>query len=245
MTREDRSNAAVSETLGYILLFGIVTLSMGTIYAIGYPALQSNIDANIFESAEQNFIVLQSNMDRVAFDQTPVKVLKLKLQSSAIAVNNESSMTIDWGGASQTVTGEGEIQFQKDSKTLTYEMGAVFKKYPREGTVIVSKPPIYTSRINNQDIVTIGLVSVNGNSYIAGKGIATLTLGHNSSNMEMTDTLTNVTVAINSSHATKWAEYLEDIGFDIGPSSTATSVTAYKNDTMLILSRHVVDVDIS
>ncbi|MDI3486053.1 MAG: hypothetical protein PWQ50_1273 [Methanolobus sp.] len=80
MTREDRTNAAVSETLGYILLFAIVTLSMGVIYAIGYPALQSNMDANVFESAEQNFIVLQSNMERVAFDQTPVKVLKLKLQ---------------------------------------------------------------------------------------------------------------------------------------------------------------------
>jgi hypothetical protein len=246
MTREDRSNAAVSETLGYILLFGIVTLSMGVVYAIGYPALQSNIDANVFESAEQNFIVLQSNMDRVAFDQTPVKVLKLKLQSSAIAVDNESSMTITYEANPPRIIPTGEIQFQKDSKTLTYEMGAVFKQYPREATVMISKPPIYTSRINGQDILTIGLVSVNGDSYISGKGIATLTLRHNFSDMEMPDTSTNVTVTINSAHATKWEEYLEEIGFSINTTSTtATSVTASKNDTMLILSKHVVDVDIS
>lgn len=244
MTREDRRNAAVSETLGYILLFGIVTLSMGVIYAIGYPALQSNIDANIFESAEQNFIVLQSNMDRVAFDQTPVKVLKLKLQSSAIAVNNESSMTITYGANPPEVIHTGEIQFQKDSKTLTYEMGGVFKKYPREATVMVSKPPIYSSEINGVDVMTIGLVSVKGNSYISGKGIATVTLQHNSSNMSMSTAPTDVEVTIKSAHATKWEEYLENIGFSID-SANVSSVTAHKNDTMLILSKHVVDVDIS
>lgn len=244
MTREDRKDAAVSETLGYILLFAIVTLSMGVIYAIGYPALQSSIDTNIFESAEQNFIVLQSNMDRVAFDQTPVKVHKMKLQSSMITVSNDSSMTINYDSDPPLHIPTGEIVFEKDGKTVAYEMGSVFKTYTSDSSLMVSKPPIYTSRIDSQNITTIGLVSVNGNTGMSGKGIVTLTLRHNSSIMDMTDSRTNLTVQINSTHASKWGEYLEDVGFSV-TNTTSSSVTAQKNDTMVILSRHDVDVDIS
>ncbi|MBP1910098.1 DUF7289 family protein [Methanolobus bombayensis] len=246
MTREDRSNAAVSETLGYILLFAIVTLSMGVIYAIGYPALQSNMDANVFESAEQNFIVLQSNMERVAFDQTPVKVLKLKLQSSSIEVSNESAISVttsdgfSWNGAT------GEIVFSKDEKTISYENGAVFKKYPREATVMISEPSIYATSFENTTVTNIGIVSVNGHSQLSGKGIATVNLKHNSSSMNMSSSTTDVIVLINSTHASKWKEYLEEAGFSIdNNATTSSSVSAHINDTMLIMSNHDVDVDIS
>ncbi|ETA68275.1 hypothetical protein MettiDRAFT_1733 [Methanolobus tindarius DSM 2278] len=244
MTREDRTNAAVSETLGYILLFAIVTLSMGVIYAIGYPALQSNMDANVFESAEQNFIVLQSNMERVAFDQTPVKVLKLKLQASSIAVTNESSISVAYDGNHMEPYPTGEIVFSKDEKTIAYEIGSVFKKYPSEASVMVSEPPIYVTSLDNTNVTNIGIVSLNGNSQMGGKGIATINLRHNSSNMSMSNSTTNVSVLINSTHAFKWEEYLGEMGFTVD-NVTESSVNAHINNTMLIMSNHVVDVDIS
>ncbi|SFM67295.1 DUF7289 family protein [Methanolobus profundi] len=244
MTQENRRDAAVSETIGYILLFAIVTLSMGVIYAIGYPALQSNIDANIFESAEQSFIVLQSNMNRVAFDQTPVKILKINLQSSSVAVSQGSSMTITYDGNPPLYISTGEVVFEKDDKTITYEMGSVLKSYPASGSVMVSEPPIYVSTIDNTTVTTIGLISVNGNDQASGKGITVLTLKHNSSIMDTTSAPTTVDIQINSTHAQKWEQYLEDIGFSI-TGTTDSSVTATRNNTMLILSRHVVDVDIS
>ncbi len=243
MTQEDRRNAAVSETVGYILLFGVVVLSMGVIYAIGYPTLQSNIDTNIFESAEQNFIELQSSMERAAFDQTPVKVHKMKLQSSAISVSNESSMTITYGSNPPLLVPTGEIVFEKDNKKLVYEMAGVIKSYPRKSMVMISEPPIYVNTINNVTVTTIGLISVNGDTSVSGKGMATLNLKHNSSSMDKTSSPTNVTVHINSTHASKWQEYLQDIGFSV-TNSTSSTVSANINDTMLILSRHVVNVDI-
>ncbi|WP_292468063.1 hypothetical protein [Methanolobus sp.] len=245
MNQENRKEAAVSETLGYILLFAIVTLSMGVIYAIGYPALQSNIDANIFESAEQSFIVLQSNMNRVAFDQTPVKELKINLMSSSVSVSNESSITIDDGINPPLLIPTGEIVFEKDGKTIAYEMGGVFKTYQRDATVMVSEPPIYITEIDGTNVTTIGLISVNGYSYVSGKGITTLTLKHNSSSLEKsTGTVPYVEVEINSINAPKWEQYLEEAGFTIISPSNGSSVTAQKNNTMLILSRHIVDVDI-
>ena len=243
MTRENRNEAAVSETVGYILLFAIVTLSMGVIYAVGYPILQSNIDANIFESAEQSFIVLQSNMNRVAFDQTPVKVLKINLMSSSISVSDRSSITINDSIDPPLQISTGEIVFEKDDKTIVYEMGSVFKTYSNGETVMVSEPPIFIDNIDGTNVTTIGLVTVNGDSYFSGKGITSLYLKHNSSSVERGTTITDVEIQINSTHAPKWEEYLEESGFTI-LSSDQSSVSARKNDTTLILSTHVVDVEI-
>lgn len=243
MTQLHRNNAAVSETLGYIILFGIVTLSMGTIYAIGYPVLQSNIDANVFESAEQSFIVLQSNMKRVSFDQAPVKTLKMKLHGSELSVNDHSSnISISYGGNPPETYPMGDIQFSKGKKSISYEMGSVIKRYSPTSMIMVSKPPIYTSTIDNKSATTIGIVSINGNAWLSGRGITTVTMSHNSSRMEMPSGPTNVTVQINSAHAPAWKNYLEDAGFDIS-SSTSSTVIANKNDTRLIVSRHIVDVD--
>jgi hypothetical protein len=217
---------------------------MGTIYAIGYPVLQSNIDANVFESAEQSFIVLQSNMKRVSFDQAPVKTLKMKLHGSEISVNDHSSnISISYDGTPLGTYPMGDIQFSKGKKSISYEMGSVIKRYSPTSMIMVSKPPIYTSTIDNKSVTTIGIVSINGNAWLSGRGITTVTMSHNSSRMEMLPSgPTNVTVQINSTHAPAWKMYLEDAGFDIS-SSTLSTVTATKNDTKLIVSHHTVDVD--
>lgn len=241
MTQISRNNNAVSETLGYILLFGIVTLSMGIIYVVGYPVLQSNIDANVFESSEQSFIVLQSNMKRVSFDQAPVKNLKIKLQGSELAVDDHSSsIEINYDGNSHTYNA-GEIRFSKGKKSIIYEMGGVIKSYSPTSTLMVSKPPVYTSTIGNDSVTTIGVVSLNGNAWLSGRGITTVTMQHNTSIMNMTSSDTNVTVVINSLNAPAWKIYLEDAGFIIS-ESTPAKVSATKNDTRLIISRHIVDV---
>ncbi|WP_406655735.1 hypothetical protein V7O62_08060 [Methanolobus sp. ZRKC2] len=243
MTREDRNNAAVSEAVGYIILFAIVTLSMGVIYAVGYPALQSNMDANVFESAEQNFIVLQGNMKKVSFDQAPVKILKVKLQGTSISVGNGSSITISYDN--NTIHSSiGDIEFLKDDKAITYEMGSVFKRYPPRGMLMVSKPPMYIDTINNVSITTIGIVSVTGDTGMAGRGIATVMMKHGASEMNMSSGLTDVTLQINSTYAPKWKQYLEETGFEI-TNSTDSTVSARKNETILTVSKHIVYVEIT
>lgn len=242
MTQLGKNEAAVSETIGYIVLFGIVTLSMGVIYAIGYPVLESNIDANVFESAEQNFIVLQSNMKRVSFDQAPVKTLKMKLYSSELSINGLSSnISIDIDGNPYRYYDMGDIMFLKGKKAIFYEGGSVLKRYPPQSTVVVSRPPIYNSTINGNSMTNIGIVSINGDAWVSGKGITTLTMKHNSSETLIPPGVVDVQVRINSTNAHAWKNYLEGAGFQI-MSSSPLEVTARCDDTRLAISRHVVDV---
>ena len=244
MTQENnRNEAAVSETIGFIYIFAIVILSISLIYAMGYPALQSTIDASVFESSEQSFIVLQSDMKMVAFDQVPVKNLNIQLQGSTLSITNNSNITIDYPGNILTYA-TGEIEFQKNDRSLIYENGGVWKRYP-DGIVIVSNPRIYTDTINGNNTTTIGVVSIRGSSSTGGKGIAVLNMRYNTSEIYANQTLANLTLKINSTNARKWEDYLINTGFDISSESTDSNVTAWRNNTALIVAQHLVDVEIT
>ncbi len=241
-----RNEAAVAETIGFIYIFAIVILSMSMIYVIGYPALQSSMDASIFESTEQSFIVLQSDMKMVAFDQVPVKNLKIQLQGATLSVTENSNITIEYSDEYSNKSLPytiGEIEFQKDDKILIYENGGVWKIYP-DGSIIVSNPRIYTDNINDMNMTTIGIVSIKGNSYVSGKGITELNIRYNSSAINRTISPVKLTLRINSTHAPQWKSYLERIGFYVTPDSPDSNLTAVRNNTMLIVGQHQVDVEL-
>jgi hypothetical protein len=246
MTQEDnRKEAAVAETIGFIYIFAIVILSMSLIYVMGYPMLQSSMDESIFESTEQSFIVLQSDMKMVAFDQVPVKSLQIQLQGATLSVTENSNITIEYldGTLQNFPYVTGEIEYQKNDKFLTYENGGVWKRYP-DGSIIVSSPRIYTSTMNGTNITTIGVVSIQGASLVSGKGIVTFSMKYNGSIINKTSSPVNLTLRINSTYASEWKSYLESRGFTT-TNSTDSSLTAWRNDTMLVVGRHLVDVDIT
>ncbi|WP_370572598.1 hypothetical protein [Methanomethylovorans sp.] len=246
MTQENRNDAAVSETVGFILMFSIVILSMSMIYILGYPILQEHIESSVFENAQQSFIVLQSDMKRVAFEQVPVKTMKIKLHSSTLSIDNRSSIFISYSDSTSHSYNysTGEIEFTKNDNVLTYENGGLWMKQHPSGAMMVSKPPIYTGRIKNDNMTTIGVVSVNGRRSTGGNGIASINMEHNSSYLIKPSEKVDVTVTINSAYASQWGRYLEENGFDI-ISSSPSSVSASRLQTWLIIGSHEVDVSIT
>ncbi|VVB84604.1 Uncharacterised protein [uncultured archaeon] len=243
MNQEDnRKESAVIETMGFIYIFAIVILSMSMIYVAGYPMLRSSMDESIFESTEQSFILLQSDMKMVAFDQVPLKSLQIQLQDAALLATENSNLTIEYGDESLYLV-TGEIEYQKNEKSLTYEDGGIWKRYT-EGSIKVSSPRFYTSTMNGTNITTIGVVQVQGDSVISGNGIVTLNMKYNETIINKTSGPVNVTLRINSTYAPEWKSYLESIGFTTA-DSTGSYLAAWQNNTMLVVGRHLVDVDIT
>ena len=235
----------VTETIGFIFIFGIVILSMSLIYAMGYPQLQSNMAANVFESTEQSFIVLQSNMKRVALDQVPLKNLKIKLHDTTISATNDSNITVYYNGTLQPSLScqTGEIKYLKDERVLTYENGGVWKTYPG-GKVMVSHPHIYSTTMEDANFTTISVISINGRGSVGGKGVATIRMEHNTTTTNITETAVNLTLQINTTYPQQWSNYLNETGFTT-TSLTETGLSATRNETRVIVAVHVVDVEIT
>ncbi len=238
----DRQDKAVSETIGFILMFGIVIISMSFIYMMGYPLLQSNMDTSVFESAEQSFIVIRSDMKMVAFEQVPIKVMKMKMHSSMLFFENSSSIVIRYDGNTLNYS-TGSIRYIKDNDELIYENTAIMKSYSQGGDLMVSKPSIYSTSIDNINVTTLGVVQTRGEGSASGSAIVDLRMQHNSSSLIRTDGTTDVNVTINSDYAALWSDQLQQAGFTTS-SLTDNSVTAYRNDTMLIIGHHLVDVEL-
>lgn len=240
-----QNEEAASEVIGFIYIFAIVILSMSIIFVMGYPMLQSSIDESIFESTAQSFIVLQSNMKMVGFDQVPVKSMKSQLNGATLSVTRNSNITIEYDDGTTLYYDTGEIEYQKNDKFLTYENGGVWKRYPG-GSVMVSSPRIYTDIDKNTgtSYTTIGIVSANGESSTGGKGIAILSMKYNESSINKTLIPANVTIRINSTYASDWKKFLEGINFSI-INSTNRSLIAQRNNTMVVAGKHIVDVDIT
>lgn len=240
-----QNEEAASEVIGFIYIFAIVILSMSTIFVMGYPMLQSSIDESIFESTSQSFIVLQSNMKMVGFDQVPVKTMKIQLNGATLSVTRNSNITIEYDGGTPLYYTTGEIEYQKNDKFLTYENGGVWKRYP-DGSIMVSGPRIYTDVDKNTgtSYTTIGIVSAHGESSAGGKGMAILGMKYNESSINRTLIPVNVTIRINSTYASDWKKFLESINFSI-INFTDHSLIAQRNNTMVVTGKHIVDVDIT
>lgn len=246
MTQENRSDAAVSETVGFILMFSIVILSMSMIYILGFPILQEHIESSVFENAQQSFFVLQSDMKRVAFEQVPVKTMKIKLHSSTLSIDDSSSIEIKYNGAYTNDIKKydtGNIEFIKNENILTYENGGLWMKQHPSGSIMVSKPSIYTGTVNDENMTTIGVISVQGRRSTSGNGIASINMEHNSSDLIRSSEKVDVNIEINSPYSKQWSRYLEENGFDI-INSNSSSVSAKRLQTWLIVSSHKIDVSL-
>jgi hypothetical protein len=242
--KSNREDAAVADTIGFIYIFGIVILSMSMIYVLGFPMLQKSMDDTVFESTEQNFIVLQSYMKMVGFDQVPVQSLKIRLQGASISVSQKSNLTIKYDGETPETYVTGEIEFNKNDNYLTYENGGVWKRYP-SGNLMVSAPRIFTGQINGTNITTIGVVQANGYSSAGGNGISILKMEHNDSIINKSSNPVNISININSTYASDWGQFLESIGFEIIGSTDPRTITAIRNNTMVVIGKHQVDVTIN
>jgi len=69
------NNKGVSETVGFIIIFGIVITGISLVTLLGYPALLNQQQEANIRNMEKNFIVLQVNANNLAYKNLPYQPL--------------------------------------------------------------------------------------------------------------------------------------------------------------------------
>ncbi len=173
----------VSEVVGYILTFSIVIATVTVIYTSGMPMVEQTSKTAVLQSVKTSFISLQSNVKKVALDQSP----------EAGWLN----VTVD--GTEHYNQSFGNIECTIGSKKVIYENGAIIE-YTTGGNIIVSDPPIYFTNYSGNKNVFISVINVSGN-FSAGGGVAEMHLRHDDTNVSILKDK-NVTINIGSPHIT-------------------------------------------
>jgi flagellin-like protein len=197
----------VSEVVGYILTFSIVIVAVTLIYTSGMPMVEQTSETAVLQSMKTSFISLQSNVKKVALDQSPVRTVKFNLIKGSIGANKSAgSITVNVSGTLYNQS-FGNIEYTIGSKKVIYENGAVIES-TTGGNIIISDPPIYFTNYTGNKNVFISVINVSGD-FSAGGGIAEMHLRHDNTNVSIYKDK-DVTINIASSYQDAWDRYLNE-----------------------------------
>lgn len=170
----------VSETIGFIIIFGIMLTGIGIVTLYGYPALlQEQQNANV-KNMEKNMLVQQSDIQSLIFKSVPYQETSIQVSGGTLFVKQPSSAFQISGDNIDLTVPMGQILYESSDNTasIALENGAVHIRYwNTPGSAMLSAPRWYydTSDENNKTYV-IQLITLNGSSYLAQTGIGRIQL---------------------------------------------------------------------
>lgn len=210
---------AQSETLGFVFVFALITLTVGTVYALGVPALQNAQDAERDSNMVRAFEVLDDNIDDVARKGAPSRATEIKLAGGSITVVEETTVTITATNTSNASINQTysmttrQISYESgDGTAVSYSNGAIVRS--DDGNAVMRSEPDWLVSDDRTVIPFIVAFSPSGPDSLGGeRTILVLTERRSQGIAGQFDPgsghETNVTVTVESSNADAWGRYLQ------------------------------------
>jgi hypothetical protein len=148
-----RSNdLAVSESLGYILIFGVVMACIAVLFITGNQIIADNQKSVSFQSMTQNFNVIQSDLMTTASGSSPVMTTKMNINNGVLSLLPDtmsgSKIVTEFNGATDEVP-MGKLIYQAtNDQAIALEDGAIIMQYGFDGatgSIMSQQPKIYYS----------------------------------------------------------------------------------------------------
>lgn len=235
---------AVSEVVGFVLVFSLVLATISVVYVSGFSGLQDTRDAERNANAERAFDVLANNIQEIARGQAPNRATEIKLSEARLALGTERGAWVNVSGADDYRVDSRSIRFEAgDSSThFAYEHGAVIRA-DADGSVMVREPDF----MFDDDRSVIRYITISGQRHSKRGDTTALVRGEQSSTAGPVTyeapSPANVSVETHRDRAAAWERYLErEVGnCDVSYNGEAATVTcSYDPETL-----HVSEVRIS
>jgi hypothetical protein len=262
-------STAVSETLGYILLFAIALTAIAIILLIGNSIISNEKSQDNFQNMIQSFNIIQSDMNQVALEETPVMTTLIHMAGGTITANqmaNEIQVYYPYNSMTPIYDNDtGNLTFATDTDlttTVSIENGGVWQKSSGNySDTMVAQPRIYITP--QTDTLVLNLIRFNNSQpLMADAGIGTLNIEmmynntyvytfHNNNNA--------VNLSFNTDYPDAWSSYLSSLNGTLvnvnGDNVLVTVNTVIHNGNTvvstispvsnLLISDHVVNTDLS
>lgn len=224
--RTENTDRAISEVLGYALVFSLVLATVGVVTVAGVGQLETVRDAERMESAERAFDLLAANMNDVALRGVPSRSTEIRAADAGVDVARPISVgvraTDDAGDNFSESYTVWPIHYRAGDAAVVYSAGAVFRTN-RDASVMVRRPEI----VADGDRLVVPLVqtrsreaqSRTGGTIQIGADRATVdSLGSHARNAYDT-----VFINVTSPRAAAWATGLEYDGLDCTVDASGTT----------------------
>lgn len=219
---ESASERAVSDVIGFVLVFSLVTLIVGTVYISGMGGLEDARSSERLTNAERAFDVLSENLDDVVDTGALSRSTEIKLSNAQVGfgdpVEVEINMTNDPG--TNYTAAIRPIVFSIGETDIVYANGAVIRADPG-GSVMLQEPTMVSG-----DQTLLPLVVTRGRSSGIGGSGRVLVRSVEATNdvVRYDDGPYDVEVSITTPRTRAWERYFE-ARFDTTCSVSGQTVT--------------------
>jgi len=228
---------AVSETLGYILVFSIIVTTIATATVFGFSGLENRQAAEQVTNVERAFDVMADNFRDISRYEDPSRATEIRLADGTLSVGDPVTITVgQWNESSNQFDGEQEnetfqpLVFQSDGGEVIYESGVVFRGSGSDSIARSSLPfvvgeetalvPVTATSVGSSSITAVG--GDRTTRVVGERDPPSRTLENRTISVDESDTLA---VQIDSPRADGWERQLDSEEYEI-LNSTDQSVTA-------------------
>ncbi len=146
-----KSDLAVSESLGYILIFGTVMACIAILFVTGSQIISENQKSASFKSMAQNFNVIQSDLVSTASGSSPVMTAKISINDGVLNLlpdtEGNNKVVVTFNGPPTEIP-LGKLVYETSDKSIALEDGAIITLYGLDGatgSIMSQQPKIYYS----------------------------------------------------------------------------------------------------
>ncbi|MDD1664394.1 MAG: hypothetical protein LUQ32_03485 [Methanomicrobiales archaeon] len=161
---------AVSESIGYLIIFGLILTGIGLITLYGYPLLMQQQSSANMRNMEQTMIVLQNDIKSLTYKLANYKETSLRVSGGTLSLYGPSytpqkfKITTD-GSMDQDYFLPGELRYSStsDNTVISLENGAVIEKpLSIKGSFMLADPRWYLDNSSGQRTLVINFMNLSG-----------------------------------------------------------------------------------
>lgn len=217
---------AVSETLGYILVFSLIigTITAATVF--GFSGLNDRQAAEQVTNVERAFDVLADNFKDINRYEDPSRATEIRLAGGTIQFGEPVTVTVgQWEDGSfdpdsQTSTTFRPLVYESDGGTIVYEGGMIFRT---DGERSISRTKTPFARGSSTTVIPVAVTAPGDDRVALSSDRTVLVTGERRPNTvplanrtieaDESESGTELRVAIDSPRADGWQRQLIADGF--------------------------------
>jgi len=255
-------NRAVSDTLGFVFVFALVTASVGVVYTSGIDGLRDARQSEQLRNMERAFDVIDENLRDVHAEGAPSRASEIKLPGGTIEFLNPVEIEVqtnatraDGAGCSggcaafnnSTTADPVPIAYTDGDTRIVYAAGAVFRT-DGDRTAMLSEPGWV---VDDERALVRGIeTDAVGDRTSLGGDTTVLLVAREQSRAVAQQVRTGseytltVNVTVRTVRADAWNRYFEARGFDTEYDAEANVVSAEFETERVYVSKTDIAVEI-
>lgn len=211
----------VSDVVGYILVFSLITITIGTVFAVGITGVEDRREAERVANVERAFDVLDDNLRDVQRYGDPNRATEIRLAGGTLSIAEETRFALantsdpdDVDNGTLAEWTSRTVAYSEDDTTIAYEAGALVRG-DGDGSVMLSEPR-FIAADGRTTLPVVVLVRGGGAERVTGDGTVQITAveGANAdSETTRFDAPSGETLYlwVETDHPEAWARYFERV----------------------------------